>query len=144
MSCQLAGAVYIILMGYDFIKFRDKNVHLHDHKNLIVMALAVHVAGSAARSKGVKALLEHWTRDWHAPGVTGTNFDEFIHSDSDRETVVGILVAARDLVTGMGETVPGNLLQEWSGLSPDMIEWADVPSSGVLKTLDQYIELLNV
>jgi hypothetical protein len=132
-------------MGHSFLKFRGRTERMHD----IDIVTVTHVVLDEIRqhpdsyqlTDQVKALADSWITDVWGPGFQSINFNEFLHTDADRDCLVGVLRAARDSLQRFGPVVPGEYLNRVVD-APGVLNLADQETYKVQAPFDEFIDLL--
>jgi hypothetical protein len=135
-------------MGHSYIDFKDRWRMMNDAHIVIV----VHVVLDEIRqhpdavqlSEGVKALVDSWNTfiDVYGPGCLKIDFNEFVRTEADRISLLGVLNFARDSLLRFGDLIPGEYLNRIVD-APAILEFGDLPTSKVQAAFDNFIELLT-
>lgn len=90
-------------MGYDFISYYDRHVHLHDST---IWALRHFLMGASEGQDNIHRFFAGW--QWMGPGVYGgTDLHEYIAGDQERvEQLKGVFNNARETIAGFGDAIP--------------------------------------
>ncbi len=135
-------------MGYSFIEFRDKTKMMSDTDVVII----AHVIRDAVQkgsiqfepTDNVKALIDSWSNliDVYAPGCLDLQLDKYILTESDRQSLLGLITSAKNIIDGFGSTVPGSYLNRIVD-APAILEFLDRPTDEVIVAFNKFAELLN-
>jgi hypothetical protein len=137
-------------MGWDYIDYRDRNVHLHDLQLWALRHFLADAAGSLAAEEPQSVAYEEargffMSWDWPGPGVmTGTSLDNFAQGNHDRERVlVRICDRATDRLQAFGEVVPLEYLVAYiNANSPGGVYTSPQPSHAFVQGIEQIRGLL--
>jgi hypothetical protein len=137
-------------MGWDYVTYGDRHVHLHDLQLWALRHFLADAAGSLAAEEPHPAAFEEaqnfiaaWS--WPGPGVViGTTLDGFVQGSPDRERVlVQVCDRAADRLRALGEVVPLAYLEaRVNADSPGGVYTGPQPSSSFVQGIERIRSLL--
>lgn len=134
-------------MGHSFVEFKDRTRMLNDIEIVTVVHIVLDMVRQASDSlqltDQVRALVDSWSAliDTYGPGLLDIDLNQFLRTDADRDSLLELLRASRDMLERFGPLIPGEYLNRIVD-APGVLEFVDRPTSEVQDAFDKFIELL--
>jgi hypothetical protein len=137
-------------MGHSFVEFRDRVRMMNDAEIVVVVHIILDVTRQAPDmpapqlTENIEALLESWRTliDVYGPGSVGIDFNEFVKTDEDRDSLLRLIDISRERVQRFGSVVPADYLNRVVDATA-ILEFYDWPASKVLEAFDKFTEPLS-
>jgi hypothetical protein len=138
------------IMGHSFVDFRDRTQMMHDIEIITVVHIILDVTRQTSEqhalqlTTNIKAMLDSWSAliDVYGPGTVGIDFNEFVHTDDDRDALLRLIELARQSIQRFGAVVPAGYMNRVID-APAIFEFDDRPMAKVLAAFDKFIKLLG-
>jgi hypothetical protein len=137
-------------MGHSYVDFRDRTQMMHAIEIITIVHVILDVMRQTAEppalqpTENIKAILDSWGTmiDVYGSGTASINFNEFVHTDEDRNCLLKLIELARQKVQRFGPVVPGDYLNRITD-APAIFNFTDRPITKVLAAFDKFTELLG-